>query len=396
MERVLAQLDTDSYTLRYYSVVGVHQDSIFRHHKWSVSSLSDFQPDIIKHVSKERQKSRSYSNKVVIELNVNQVEKVGALLQKLQRHIQGNVVKIAGKFYFQITGIPQGSVLSTLLCSYFYGDMEQKFLTGIDEDGLLLRMVDDFLLVTPHISQAKKFLEIMSSGIPEYGCRINTKKTVANFALDRQDCTVTCLENLALFPWCGMLINTQTLEVYGDYSGYENLDMKDTITLDLTKNPGQSILNKLQHTIRLKCHALFVDHQVNSTATIITNLHRLFQLTASRLHCIAQQLPPHHRVADNPKYFNRLLLQLGQYTHNLASAAGTNTVETFPLSKPAVIWLCFRTFKTRLELHRPVYHSLLKLISVELQRNVEKVNPRTLKQLEAVLNMSGSVMSELL
>lgn len=34
-----------------------------------------------------------------------------------------------GKDYFrQVVGIPQGSVLSTLLCSFFYGDLERRHL----------------------------------------------------------------------------------------------------------------------------------------------------------------------------------------------------------------------------------------------------------------------------
>lgn len=37
--------------------------------------------------------------------------------------------------YVQCQGIPQGSVLSTLLCSLCYGDMESRLLPGIEQDG---------------------------------------------------------------------------------------------------------------------------------------------------------------------------------------------------------------------------------------------------------------------
>jgi hypothetical protein len=30
-------------------------------------------------------------------------------------------------YYRQMVGIPQGSVLSSLLCSFFYGDLEKRF-----------------------------------------------------------------------------------------------------------------------------------------------------------------------------------------------------------------------------------------------------------------------------
>lgn len=42
-------------------------------------------------------------------------------------------LKIGHKYYRQTVGIPQGSVLSSILCSFFYGDME-KNLCRFTED----------------------------------------------------------------------------------------------------------------------------------------------------------------------------------------------------------------------------------------------------------------------
>lgn len=39
------------------------------------------------------------------------------------------------RYYLQCCGIPQGSILSTLLCSLCYGDMENKLLCGVQQDG---------------------------------------------------------------------------------------------------------------------------------------------------------------------------------------------------------------------------------------------------------------------
>jgi telomerase reverse transcriptase len=65
------------------------------------------------------------------------------ILELLEEHITENVVK-AGKLYYcvylhlirlckigksyykQVVGIPQGSILSSILCSFFYGDLEEK------------------------------------------------------------------------------------------------------------------------------------------------------------------------------------------------------------------------------------------------------------------------------
>lgn len=35
--------------------------------------------------------------------------------------------QIGRDYYRQIVGIPQGSILSAILCSFFYGDLEKEF-----------------------------------------------------------------------------------------------------------------------------------------------------------------------------------------------------------------------------------------------------------------------------
>ena len=64
----------------------------------------------------------------------------------------------------QKKGIAQGSILSTLLCNYYYGNMEAEELV-VKGDELLMRQVDDFLFVTPHLENARLFLGKLQQGI---------------------------------------------------------------------------------------------------------------------------------------------------------------------------------------------------------------------------------------
>ena len=57
------------------------------------------------------------------------------ILQLLEEHITENIVKIGHTYYKQTVGIPQGSVLSALLCSFFYGDLEKRRMPDLREDG---------------------------------------------------------------------------------------------------------------------------------------------------------------------------------------------------------------------------------------------------------------------
>ena len=60
--------------------------------------------------------------------------------------------------------------------------MEKKCLPRIDpRKGLLLRFIDDFLLITREPEVAKEFLTTLEQGVPEYNCRINVGKTSTNF-----------------------------------------------------------------------------------------------------------------------------------------------------------------------------------------------------------------------
>lgn len=60
--------------------------------------------------------------------------------------------------------------------------MEKKCLPRVDpRTGLLLRFIDDFLLITREPEVAKEFLATLEQGVPEYNCHINAGKTATNF-----------------------------------------------------------------------------------------------------------------------------------------------------------------------------------------------------------------------
>ena len=105
-----------------------------------------------------------------------------------------------------------------MLCSLYYGKMEREHpaLAGLvfqDRD-LLMRLVDDFLLITPDASVAHGFVRVMSAGIHEYNCLVNVDKSLVNFETEERVPT----PDSVWFPWCGMMIHTETLEVRADYS----------------------------------------------------------------------------------------------------------------------------------------------------------------------------------
>ena len=64
-------------------------------------------------------------------------------------------------------------------------------------------------------------LRTLVRGVPEYGCQVNLRKTVVNFPVEPGALGGVAPLQLpahCLFPWCGLLLDTRTLEVHGDHS----------------------------------------------------------------------------------------------------------------------------------------------------------------------------------
>jgi telomerase reverse transcriptase len=156
-------------------------------------------------------------NTIFVENVVSQFRGKDKLLSLLAEHIERNMVRIGKKFYRQKEGIPQGSVLSSLLCNYFYADLEARHLQFLQSgNSLLLRLIDDFLLITTDRRHAKKFIQVMHDGLPAYGVRVNPDKTLVNFETVINGKKLQRLVGSHSFPYCGSFINTKTLDIAKD------------------------------------------------------------------------------------------------------------------------------------------------------------------------------------
>ncbi|KAF6357655.1 telomerase reverse transcriptase [Rhinolophus ferrumequinum] len=357
-----------TYCMRQYAVVQRsacgHVRKSFKRHQ--VSTLTDLQPYMRQFVQ-HLQETSSLRDAVIIEQSCSLNEASGSLLDFFQHLVHSHVIRIGGKSYVQCQGVPQGSVLSSLLCSLCYGDMESKVFPGIQQDGLLLRLVDDFLLVTPHLTHAKVFLRTLVRGVPEYGCVANLRKTVVNFPVE--DGTPggegpLQLPAHCLFPWCGLLLDTRTLEVLCDYSSYARTSIRTSLTFSRGFKAGRSMRRKLFRVLGLKCHSLFLDLQVNSLQTVCTNVHKVFLLQAYRFHACVLQLPFNQRVWKNPSFFLRVISDMASRCYALLKAKNAGMLlgakgAAGPFPSEAARWLCLHAFLLKLSRHNVTYKCLL-------------------------------------
>ncbi|USW57953.1 Putative telomerase ribonucleoprotein complex - RNA-binding protein [Septoria linicola] len=218
-------------------------------------------------------------------------ESRGAMLSLLQEHIESNLIQIGKHLYRQKQGITQGSVVSSLLCSYFYADMERKVL-GFVNDGksVLLRLIDDFLVISTERSVAEKFMRTMHAGIPEYGVEVKLEKSRANFELEIDGKAIPVLTSTA-FPYCGNGINTATLDLSKDNDRKRRTNIADSVAVEYSKVPGQTFYRKLQNSLKLQMRAMLLSTSYNSVDTVLSNLYYTFIEVAQKSYHYIRSLP---------------------------------------------------------------------------------------------------------
>lgn len=215
-----------------------------------------------------------------------------AILDLLHEHVESNIVKLGNRLYRQKEGIPQGSIVSSLLCSYFYAELERTALKFVNGEGsLLLRLIDDFLVITTDRNVAENFMYTMHAGLPEYGVQVKADKSRANFDIKIDGSPVARLPAVTDFPYCGNAINTVTLDLSKDAERRKAVNVQDSVTVEYSKLPGQSFYRKTLNALKLHMRAMHLSTNYNSIETVLTNLHHAFNEVAHKSYAYIKSLP---------------------------------------------------------------------------------------------------------
>nr|XP_021153496.1 telomerase reverse transcriptase isoform X2 [Columba livia] len=333
ISRILKPEKRTVYCIRRYAVIMITTSGkarrLYRRH---VSTFKDFIPDMKQFVS-HLQESTSLQNGIVVEQSLTFNETSSSLFNFFLHMISNNILEIGNRYYLQCCGIPQGSILSTLLCSLCYGDMENKLLCGVQQDGVLIRLIDDFLLVTPHLMQARTFLSYTRSSI------------------------------------------------------------RSSLSFNSSRTAGKSMKYKLTTVLKLKCHCLFLDLQINSLRTVFINIYKIFLLQAYRFHACVLQLPFNQQVRNNPYFFLRIIAETASCCYSILKAknAGVtlgNKGASGMFPSEAAEWLCYHAFTVKLANHKVVYKCLLKPLKACKMQLFRKIPKDTMALLKTVTEPS--------
>ena len=261
----LKSIEIDQTRPKYTSIAGpANPDPVF-----SIKRAEDF--------------SHHKTGRVFAEVGFQRHWSDQRLLELLEQHVRNNVVKIGKKHYRQTQGIPQGSVLSSLLCSFFYTSFEQEHLDFLDASNtLLVRLIDDFLLVTTDKAQARRFLQVMTTTHPKFGLTVNPTKTLANFDVSVRSHKVS--RNAGLhFPFCGLTVSMTTLQIGKDRERKDNI-VTNGLTVDMTKKIGSAFKRKVRLSLVQQLLRILMDDTLNRPHWRLLTLLQAFQETAIKMY----------------------------------------------------------------------------------------------------------------
>ncbi|KAG0022333.1 hypothetical protein BGZ81_008560 [Podila clonocystis] len=269
-------------------------------------------------------------------------------------------------------------------------------------DKALLRLADDFLFVSRSKEKASTFLNVMAQGHPEYGCFINQHKTLTNFDVQLNGVPVQKCDRNA-FPYCGYLLNTQTLDARVDFTRYKDEDVRNLLTVERTRHPGRSIVLKMRKAMQHQCQMAFADTSFNSLQTVLLNIYQNFVFCAMKFHVYIQELvqdpvTAHHIQKD---CLAAIVLDIFKVCYGLLhngrrSTMGLAAGAKFEVAERHVKWLgatAFRTTLPAMPLYEPLKNVLKEQILVPLA-NSEKSHFKR-KLLSVVKDARNEIMMDI-
>jgi len=433
-------LECDEYTIVKYSEILTTMGEIRVKHKSIAVPSNQIQHDHFS--QRAASLSNGGRSRIFVDAVTSLKLKREDITKCLGEYLAANLVKIKKSWYYQCIGIAQGAAPSTLLCSLYLGHVERTIidpivsscgqydvnstpplssacptataqgtargLTALAEAGkqmpsttysgkpsnlsggssfgrcpcrshsILLRMVDDWLLISRHKEVAVAFAERVVSGLQAFRVMINPLKTQVSFNIPVSIPSIKLLkcnaytegDGTRFIKWCGLLVDIERLELRADYTRYVGDHIHSTLNASYLRNPGLSLGSKLCHYLHPKVVPLLLDQEINSALTIRINIYQAFILGAMKFHWYIKSLS---KKPEQSSMATWLLESIDKGIRYVADATRprdvrktlTSTIsEHFDASLPKahIEYLGLHAFYTVLSRKQSLYKSLLQLL----------------------------------
>ncbi|XP_067943231.1 telomerase reverse transcriptase-like [Watersipora subatra] len=269
------------------------------------------------------------------------------ILEVVEEHLDSLLIDVelqgVTSRYKMARGIPQGSILSSVLCDIYYGAMEWAYLSPElqGDDSLLLRHVDDYLLLTRSEPSAQQFLTTLLSREvqQDFSCLVKKEKTCTNLrhSIDGVQCWYE--RNI---QWCQYVIDLHRCCV--TLPQYSIKDIRNGISFKGSAKPVAHIQALLLKHVSVFANPIYLDYVINDSDTVLANISQIFHSCAVKFCYLQSHLLSGWGVTRNLKLWLDIIYKISRKLYKIVCNHSKRAGDVLRLRQHTVHRLCLEQF----------------------------------------------------
>jgi telomerase reverse transcriptase len=196
------------------------------------------------------------------------------ILNIAKSQLEHTLTKIRGRYYSRKIGVFQGLHHSSLFCDILYDRLiDDKFHFLAETESIILRVADDFLVVSTDASLTSRSKKLLENGmIADYGITINELKTVVNFSSlgDYED-------SVGSIKFCGFKIDTCNLDLIKEFDNNNN---NNSMISAVACRSHKKLVDRLLRMYKIRISYNTLSMRVNSFDSILKQLSIIVETVA--------------------------------------------------------------------------------------------------------------------
>ena len=204
-----------------------------------------------------------------------------------------------------------------------------------------------------------------------------------------------------VFPWCGLLIDMNHLDVLIDNVRFEDtgkikikLDLRNTLTVDISKTPGKNLYYKTLQTLKNRAHIIYFDPRFTRPTTLHLNIFQSFLICAMRFCVYIKEAFPKHEQINMNLVLSKKKLNVDVvencFSYEFAlikTRVGSLDGVKCPVSRQKVKWLGIIAFILVLQRKQPKFDEIV----YHLQQQKRRLKLKEEKELSLVIDRDLSL-----
>lgn len=237
------------------------------------------------------------NNTVYMESSEKEFFSKEELLAKIEAICKKIIIRHNNKVYNLNRGLPQGLSISAVLSSFYYHCLEQiyvgEFIKNLESNGelfMVMRLTDDYFILSEKQENIITFLEKMTLCAKENNFAFNTSKFTSNFDFEFNGEKIL-KDDENKITWIGKIVDLSTLEI--EHNQIEDpAEAFNSINCNLNYNelnPWEIVKAKLKNFITNQ-NVFYFNLEINSYNKIKSNFYNIVKFVYYKLNVFFKRL----------------------------------------------------------------------------------------------------------